>query len=90
MANQKGPPMVVIVKEYKPEDIMVKMKIERALAKLKLGAKKDPNELLNKFASIKCLYSLKLNESRRKLRLCNWGKSILKHYCNYFNDLLQE
>jgi hypothetical protein len=46
--------MLVIVKEYELEDTMVEMKMERALAKLKLGPKKDPNELLNKFATTKC------------------------------------
>jgi hypothetical protein len=40
--------MSVIVKECKPEDTMAKMEMERAVAKLKLGPKKDPNDLLNK------------------------------------------
>jgi hypothetical protein len=43
--------MLVIVKKYKLEDTMAKMEMERALAKLKLGPKKDPNELQNKFTS---------------------------------------
>ncbi len=46
--------MLVIVKEYKPEDAIAKMEIERAMAKLKLRPNKEPNELLNKFTSIKC------------------------------------
>ncbi len=46
--------MLVIVKEYKPKDTMAKMEMEHALAKLKLGSKKDPNDLLNRFASIEC------------------------------------
>jgi hypothetical protein len=46
--------MSVIVKEYKLEDTMAKMKIERALTKMKLRPKKDSNDLLNKFASIEC------------------------------------
>ncbi len=44
--------MSVIVKEFKPEDTMVEMEMEHALAKLKLGPNKDPNELLEEFASI--------------------------------------
>ncbi len=46
--------MSVIMKEFEPEDTMAKMEMERALAKLKLGPKKDPNELMDEFASIKC------------------------------------
>jgi hypothetical protein len=46
--------MPVLVKEYKLEDTMAEMEMERALAKLKLGPKKDSSELLIKFASIKC------------------------------------
>ncbi len=46
--------MSVKVKEYEPEDTMAKMELKRARAKLKLGPKKDPNNLLKKFASIKC------------------------------------
>jgi hypothetical protein len=42
------------MKEFEPEDTMAKMEMECALAKLKLGPKKDPNELLDEFASIKC------------------------------------
>ncbi len=63
--------MSVIVKEYKPEpeDIMAKMEMERALAKLKLGPKQDPNDLLNEFASIKCQYSLKFSESKKKAQI---------------------
>jgi hypothetical protein len=39
--------MSVIVKELEPEDTKAKMEMERALAKLKLGPKKDPHELLD-------------------------------------------
>jgi hypothetical protein len=53
---------------------MAEMEMERALAKLKPGRKKDPHELLSKFASIKCHYSLELSESKEKLRLCDWGE----------------
>ncbi len=61
--------MSVIVKEYKPEDSMAKMKMEHALAKLKLGLKKDQHNLPNKFASIKCQYSLELSESKKKAQI---------------------
>jgi hypothetical protein len=58
------------VKEYEQEDTMAKIKMERALANLKLvGPKKDPNDLLNKFASIECRYSLKLSESKKKAQI---------------------
>ncbi len=46
--------MSVIVKEFEPEDTMAKMEMERAVAELKLGPKKDPNKLMDEFASIKC------------------------------------
>jgi hypothetical protein len=48
--------MSVIMKEFKPEDTMAEMEMERALAKLKLGPKKDPNKLLDQFASIEYRY----------------------------------
>jgi hypothetical protein len=65
--------MSVIVKEYKLEDTMVKMEMERALAKLKLGPKKDPINLLNKFTSINCQYSLELSESKKKAHILQLG-----------------
>jgi hypothetical protein len=48
---------------------MDEMEMERALAKLKLGPKKDPNELLNKILSIKCRYLLELSESKKKVQV---------------------
>ncbi len=65
--------MLAIMKEYKLEDTMAQMKMERALAKLKLGLKKDPNELLSKFASIKCQYSLELSQSKKKAQILQLG-----------------
>jgi hypothetical protein len=47
--------------------------MERALAKLKLEPKKDPHELLKKFASIKCQYSLELSDSKKKAQILQWG-----------------
>jgi spore germination protein GerM len=61
--------MSVTVKEFKPEDTMAEMDMERALAKLKLGPKKDPNELLDEFASIKCQYLLELSKSKKKVQV---------------------
>jgi hypothetical protein len=61
--------MSVIVKEFKPKDTMAKMEMERALAKLKLGPKKDPNELLDEFASIECRYLLELSKSKKKTQV---------------------
>ncbi len=66
--------MLVVVKKYEPEDTMAKMEMERALANLKLGPKKDPNDLLNKFTSIEYQYSLSSVNQRRKLRFCDWGE----------------
>ncbi len=44
--------MSALIREFEPEDMMAEMEIERALAKMKLGPKKDPSKLLNKLASI--------------------------------------
>ena len=38
--------MPALVKELELEDTMAEMKMECALAKMKLGPKKDPNDLL--------------------------------------------
>ncbi len=85
--------MSVIVKEYESEDTMAEMEMEHALVKLKLGPKKDPNDLLNKFASFERQYSLEISESKKKAQILQsaiGGNSILKNYCSYINDLLQE
>jgi hypothetical protein len=52
---------------------MAKMEMERALARMKLGPKKDPNELLNKLASIKCRYSYKLSDLKKKAQVLRLG-----------------
>jgi hypothetical protein len=49
------------------------MEMECALAKLKLGPKKDPNDLLNKFASIECRYLIDLSESKKKTQILQLG-----------------
>jgi hypothetical protein len=61
--------MSVIMKEFEPEDTMAEMEIERTLAKLKLGPKKDPNKLLDDFSPIKCRYSLELSKSKKKAQV---------------------
>jgi hypothetical protein len=63
--------MLVIVKEYELEDTMAKVEMEHALAKLE--PKKIPNELLNKFASIKCQYLLELSESKKEAQTLQLG-----------------
>ncbi len=65
--------MTAIIKEYEPEDTMAKMEMERALSKTKLGSKKDPNDLLNKLASIECRYLLELSESKKKAQVLRLG-----------------
>ncbi len=44
--------MTVILKEYEPEDTNAEMEMEMALAKMKLGPKKDPSSLNDAMASI--------------------------------------
>jgi hypothetical protein len=46
--------MTALIKEYEPEDTKAKMEMKGALSEMKLGLKKDQNELLNKLASIEC------------------------------------
>ena len=69
--------MSTLIKEFEPEDTMAEMEMEQALAKMKLGPKKDPSELLNKLASIECKYSLELSDSKKKAQvLCVGGHYI--------------
>jgi hypothetical protein len=65
--------MSVIMKEFEPGDTMAEMEMELALAKLKLGPKKDPNELMDEFASIECQYSLELTESKKQAQIWRLG-----------------
>ncbi len=46
--------MMQLVKEYEPGDMMAEMEMEKALIKLTLGKKKDPNDLLDEMSVIKC------------------------------------
>ncbi len=65
--------MSVIVKKFEPEDTMAEMEMERSLVKLKLGPKKDPNILLDEFASIGCQYLLDLTKSKKKAQVLRLG-----------------
>ncbi len=44
--------MTQLVKEYEPDDMMAKMEMEKALSKLTLGKKKDPNDLPDEMSAI--------------------------------------
>jgi hypothetical protein len=68
--------MSALIKEIEPEDTMAEMEIEQVLAKMKLGPKKDPNNLLNKLASIKCKYSLELSDLKKKAQVLHLGGSL--------------
>jgi hypothetical protein len=37
--------MIQLMKEYKPDDMMAEMEMEKALSKLSLGKRKDPNDI---------------------------------------------
>jgi hypothetical protein len=52
---------------------MAKMKMERALLKMKLGLKKDPNKFLKILALIECRYLLELSESKKKAQVSQLG-----------------
>jgi hypothetical protein len=60
--------MTQLVKEYKPEDTLAKMEMEKALSKLTLNKKKDPNDLLDKLSAIECRYNIDMINQRRKLK----------------------
>ncbi len=48
MAIQKAHEvMIQIVKEYKPDDVIAEMEMEKALNRLSLGKKKDSDNLNN-------------------------------------------
>jgi hypothetical protein len=61
--------MTQLVKEYEPDDTMTKMEMEKALSKLTLGKKKDPNNLLDKMSAIECRYKIDLTESKKKAQM---------------------
>jgi hypothetical protein len=61
--------MTQLVKEYEPDDTMAEMEMEKALSKLTLGKKKDPNVLLDKMSAIECRYKIDLTESKKKAQV---------------------
>jgi hypothetical protein len=65
--------MTVLLKEYEPKDTMAEMEMELALAKMKLGPKKDPNSLNDAMASIECRYSIEMTNSKKKAQVLRLG-----------------
>jgi hypothetical protein len=61
--------MTQLVKEYKPDDTMAEMEMEKALSKLTLGKKKDPNNLLDEMSAIECRYRIDLTELTKKVQV---------------------
>jgi hypothetical protein len=62
--------MAQLVKEYKLEDTMAEMEMEKALLKLTLTKKKDPNNLaLNKLSAIKGRYNIDMSKSKKKAQV---------------------
>ncbi len=52
--------MMQLLKEYKPDDTMAKIEMEKALNKHSLGKKKDPDNLNDEMSAIECRYKLDL------------------------------
>ncbi len=65
--------MTQLVKEYKPDDTMAKMEMERALSKLSLGKKKDLNDIKDELSAIKCRYKIDLTKSKKKAQIFRIG-----------------
>ncbi len=61
--------MTQLVKEYKPDDTVAEMETEKALSKLTLNKKKDPNDINDKLSAIKCRYKIDLSESKKKAQV---------------------
>jgi hypothetical protein len=57
------------MKKYKPEDTMAEIQMEKALSKLTLTRKKDPNNLLDKLSAIKCRYNIDMSKSKKKAQV---------------------
>ncbi len=58
--------MTQIVKEYRHEDTIAQMGMEKAMSKLKLGSKKDLNDLLDELAAIKCRNKLDIDDYKKR------------------------
>jgi hypothetical protein len=67
--------MIQLVKEYKPDDMMAEMEMEKALNKLSLSKKKDPNNLNNELSAIKCRYKCDLTKSKKKVQIFRIGRA---------------
>jgi hypothetical protein len=65
--------MAQLVKEYKPDDTMAKMEMEKALSKLTLNKKKDPNNINDELSAIECRYKIDLSESKKKAQVLRIG-----------------
>jgi hypothetical protein len=65
--------MPQLVKEYKPDDMMAKIEMEKALNKLSLGKTEDPNDLNNELSAIECSYKLDLTKSKKKVQIFRIG-----------------
>jgi hypothetical protein len=61
--------MTQLMKEYEPDDTMAEMEMEKALSKLTLGKKKDPNDLLDEMFAIECRYKIDLTKSKKKAQV---------------------
>jgi hypothetical protein len=61
--------MIQLVKEHKPDDRMAEMEMEKALNKLYIGKKKDPNNLNNELSAFECRYKLDLSKSKKKVQI---------------------
>ncbi len=61
--------MTQLVKEYKPDDTMAKMEMEKALSNLRLNKKKDLNDINDELLAIECRYKIDLLESKKKAQV---------------------
>jgi hypothetical protein len=65
--------MTQLVKEYKPDDTMAKMEMEKALSRLSLDKKKDPNDINDELSTIQCRYKIDLTKSKKKAQIFRIG-----------------
>jgi hypothetical protein len=65
--------MTQLVMEYKPDDMMTEMEMEKALSKLSLGKKKDPNDINDDLSTIECRYKIDLTKSKKKVQIFRIG-----------------
>jgi hypothetical protein len=67
--------MIQLGKEYKSDDMMAKTEMEKAVNKLSLSKKKDPNNLKDELSAIKCRYKLDLTKSKKKAHIFRIGRA---------------